>query len=300
MFRKLGQHFLKDARKLKKIVEAIEITPRDIIIEIGPGHGELTKYILGAKPRRVIVVERDPQLASFLKENFQLSSQPRYSGVERIRVNSKPGAKSQFAKLEIIEGDALKVLPILHARYLIPDIYKLTGNIPYYITGHLLRKISELEKKPKLVVLTIQKEVAERITAQPPHMNLLAASVQFWGEPKIVGFISKKSFRPQPKVDSAIIKIIPSPQPRYSGVEGIRIGKTAGAIEAGKYYNFIKILFKQPRKTVLNNLREGLKLSQKEVEKRLQKLDISPKLRPANLSMSDINNLFLIFRDKRV
>ena len=289
MPRKLGQHFLKDRKKLEKIAAALEIGPRDTIIEIGPGHGELTKYILSAKPRRVIVEERDPQLTSSLKENFQLSLQPRYSGVEGIKVDSKPGAKSQFTKLEIIEGDALKILPKIILSYLLPTTgYKLVGNIPYYITGYLLRKISELEKKPRLIVFTIQKEVAERICASPPKMNLLAASVQFWGMPKIVGYISKKSFRPQPKVDSAIIKITLSPQPRHGGVEGIRIGRTMGAEE---YYKFIKILFKQPRKTILNNLRAGFKLPQGEIEERLKMLRISPTSRPANLSMADINNL---------
>lgn len=269
MPRKLGQHFLKDQKALRKIVAALEITPRDTIVEIGPGHGELTKYLLEADPKKVIAIEKDSNLASGIK--YQVSSN----------------------KFQAIEGDALKVLPILNTKYLIRDTsYKLTGNIPYYITGYLLRKISELEKKPRLIVFTIQKEVAERICAEPPRMNLLAASVQFWGMPKIVGYISKKSFRPQPKVDSAIIKITPSPISRHGGVRGTGGVKT---LEPERYYQVIKILFKQPRKTILNNLREGFKLPQKEIEKRLQKLAISPKLRPAALSFSDINNLSASF-----
>ncbi|MEX2033072.1 MAG: rRNA adenine dimethyltransferase family protein, partial [Candidatus Colwellbacteria bacterium] len=225
-----------------------------------------------------------------LKENFQLSSLTRYSGSKRIRINSRV--------FGIIEGDVLKILPRVIPDYLLPSTdYKLIGNIPYYITGHLLRKVGELEKKPKLIVFTIQKEVAERIVAEPPKMNLLAASVQFWGKPKIVGYVSKKSFRPQPKVDSAIIKITPYHLPRHGGVSDMKDGRK---LAAEKYYKFIKILFKQPRKTILNNLREGFKLSQKEIEKRLQKLEISPSLRPANLSMSDINKLTAIFRNKRV
>ncbi|MDP2650923.1 MAG: 16S rRNA (adenine(1518)-N(6)/adenine(1519)-N(6))-dimethyltransferase RsmA [bacterium] len=264
MPRRLGQHFLKDKRALQKIAVALEISPHDTIVEIGPGRGELTSFLLKANPKKIIAIEKDPELVSSIK--YQISSK----------------------RVEIVEGDALKILPLLNTRYLIRDTrYKLTGNIPYYITGHLLRKISELEKKPKLVVLTIQKEVAERIAAEPPKMNLLAASVRFWGTPKIVGFISKKSFRPPPKVDSAIIKIIPNKDQLSRG-------------EAEKYYKFIRILFKQPRKTVLNNLREGLKLPQKEMEKRLQKLNILPGLRPANLSMSDINKLSAILSDKRV
>lgn len=266
MPRRLGQHFLKDKRALQKVATALDIGPRDTVVEIGPGHGELTSFLLKANPKKVIGIEKDGKLVSSIK----------------YRVSNK--------KLKIIEGDALKILSILNTKYLIHNTsYKLCGNIPYYITGHLLRKISELGKKPKLIVFTIQEEVAERIATQPPHMNLLAASVQFWGAPKIIGRISKKSFRPQPKVDSAIIKIAPIskfPRPREIGDE--------------QYYQFIKLLFKQPRKTVLNNLRSGLGLPQKEIESRLQKLTISPSLRPANLSMSDINKLTVIFRNKRV
>ncbi len=285
MPRRLGQHFLRDQKALRKIVAALEITPHDTIVEVGPGHGELTQHILNAKPKKIIAIERDPQLANFLKENFQFTI-----------LSSQSSTKSRLPKRGIVEGDALKVLPDFIWK-LKNENWKLVGNIPYYITGHLLRKISELEKKPKLVVLTIQKEVAERIAAEPlrrrqgsggqGNMNLLAASVQFWGEPKILGYISKKSFRPPPKVDSAIIKISPN-------------SKQPSQKEAERYYQFIKILFKQPRKTILNNLREGLTLPQKEIEKRLQKLNISPGLRPANLSMPDINKLTLIFRDKKV
>lgn len=255
MPRKLGQHFLKDKRALRKIVAALEISPPDIIVEIGPGHGELTRYLLKAGPKKLLAIEKDKKLAILLRQEL-------------------PG-------VEIIEGDILKMFPNLIWK-LKNENWKLTGNIPYYLTGHLFRKISELEQKPKLIVFTIQKEVAERICAKPPKMNLLAASIQFWGAPKIIGYISKKSFRPPPKVDSAIIKIVLS-------------RKQPAKKEAEKYYQFIRILFKQPRKTIFNNLREGTKLSPKEIENRLQKLKIQPNLRPANLSMFDINKLVLIF-----
>ncbi|MBI2013087.1 MAG: ribosomal RNA small subunit methyltransferase A [Candidatus Colwellbacteria bacterium] len=261
MPRRLGQHFLKDRKALRKIAAAVEITPRDTIVEVGPGHGELTKYLLAASPKKLIAIERDKKLAESLHQKL-------------------PGVK-------IIEGDILKILPTLQSKFEIRNS-KLVGNIPYYLTGYLFRKIGELEKKPKLIVFTIQKEVAERICAKPPKMNLLAASVQFWGQPKIVGYISKRSFSPPPKVDSAIIKITISPQASGRWLEGMDPGDTT---EAEKYYKFIKILFKQPRKTILNNLREGFKLPQEETEKRLQKLAVSPKLRPADLSFSDINKL---------
>ena len=268
MSRKLGQHFLKDRRKLEKIAAALEIGPRDTIIEIGPGHGELTEHLVTVDSKRVIMIEKDPRLVNFLKEKFQITS-----------------TKSQ--NIEVVEGDILKILPTLQSKLEIQNS-KLVGNIPYYLTGYLFRKISELESKPELIVFTIQREVAERICASPPKMNLLAASVQFWGQPKIVGYISKRSFSPPPKVDSAIIKITISSQASGHWLERMDPGDTT---EAEKYYKFIKILFKQPRKTILNNLREGFKLPQEETEKRLQKLAVSPKLRPADLSFSDINKL---------
>ncbi len=262
MPRGLGQHFLKDRQALRKITAALEITPRDTVVEIGPGHGELTEHLAAMNPSKIIAVEKDKRLADLLRQKFQISN------------------------IEVIEGDILKILPVLYSK-LETRNSKLVGNIPYYITGHLLRKIGELERKPELIVFTVQREVAERIAAEPPRMNLLAASVRFWGKPEVAGFISKKIFRPPPKVDSAVLRIVP------------RKDKPSRK-RAEEYYKLIRILFKQPRKTVLNNLREGFKLPQKDVEKELQQLNIRSGLRPANLSMSDINKLAAIFSRKRV
>ncbi len=245
---------MKDKKALKKIVRALELKNGDVVIEIGPGHGELTKEILNEfkdlKTRgfKIIAIEKDPTLVDSIE----------------CLASSK--------NLRIIEGDALKVLPTLNTGY------KLVGNIPYYITGRLLRVIGDLTKGPKLAVLTLQKEVAERLTAGPPKMNLLAASVQFWGRPEIIGFISKKSFKPSPKVDSAIVKILP------------RQGQ-ATEKQSKVYYGLIKILFKQPRKTILNNLSEGLGLSKKEVEPELKRLGLGPSSRGESLNLAEISKL---------
>jgi len=277
---RLGQHFLKDKSVLKRIASSLEIKPNETIIEIGPGHGELTSLIIQASPKKIITIERDKKLAT---EVEKLDT----SGVD----------------LEVIEGDAIKIIPtipkILNPRpttaneeqrsalshsFATSDTvgsdgaiaYKIAGNIPYYITGKLLRIIGELEEKPQSIVLTIQKEVAERICATPPKMNLLAASIIHWGKPEIIKFVSRNAFRPKPKVESAIIRIIPherQPTPERS--------------EA--YYKFIKILFKQPRKNILNNLASGLPEIKKEVELRLKSLGIEPKLRPQNLDVNTIN-----------
>ncbi len=242
----LGQYFLKNKEKLRKIVEALELKDGDVVIEIGPGHGELTKELrMQNSECRIIAIEKDKKLAEDFKEKFK-------------------GDKN----IEIIEGDALKVLPrlIQNSEFRIKN-YKIVGNIPYYITGYLFRILGGLEYseekqasytssraklttghsgagKPELIVLLIQKEVAERVCAKSPQINLLAASVQIWAEPKIIGYVSRNDFKPAPKVDSAIIKLTPVTFQLLSRLK----------CNNEKYYKFIKILFKQPRKTIVNNL----------------------------------------------
>jgi len=242
--RQLGQYFLINQEKLRKIAAALNFKPDETIVEIGPGHGELTELITG----RIIAIEKDERLANYLKQKFSVQK-----------------------NIEIISGDALKILPKLEIKN-----YKLVGNIPFYLTGYLLRIIGELENKPLLIVFTLQKEVAERICSQPPKMNLLAASVQFWAEPKIIDYISKKDFQPQPKVDSAVIKLVISNQPSAA---------------SKKYYQFIKILFKQPRKTILNNLATSLEKNKEEIIKILEASKIKPSDRPQDLTLEQIKNL---------
>ena len=189
MGERLGQHFLTNKGKIKEIIEALGLKDGDTVIEIGAGHGELTEAIIAKLQDckiancKIIAIEKDPELAT------------RVSGLG-------------YRNIEVITGDALKIIPEITKSYtLYPKSYKIVGNIPYYITGYLLRVIGELENKPKLTILTIQKEVAERICAKPPKMNLLAASVQFWVNLEIIGYISRGDFEPKPKVDSAIIKL---------------------------------------------------------------------------------------------
>ena len=273
---KLGQHFLLNKKKIGKIVEALDLKSGDVVIEIGPGHGELTESIkyhppVGGSSIKIIAIEKDENLADFLREKF-----------------------SQDKNIEIIEGDALKILPnLVNSTLRTSDVHwtsdvqklKIVGNIPYYITGYLFRILGELENKPSLIVLTIQKEVAQRICAKPPKMNLLAASAQFWAEPKIVGYVPKKDFRPAPKVDSAIIKLKPF---------------ATASCSSDKYYKFIKILFKQPRKTILNNLvasikhqvvSTGYQASREKIIKKLQEIGVDPQARPQNLSIEQIKEL---------
>jgi len=256
----LGQHFLKDKISLEKIVEALNIERDDFIIEIGSGHGELTKEIRNQNlESKIIAIEKDKKMANFLKENLK---------------NDK--------NIEIVEGNALKILPELIENWNLDFvIWKLVGNIPYYITSYLFRILAGLEPKPKIIVFTIQKEVAERIVCKN-GMNLLAASIQFWAKPEIVGYIPKTAFGPQPKVDSVIIKLTPKFSKSYQ-------------LKAESYYPFIKILFKQPRKTILNNLRDTKNVNPRECREKLLKIGVNPNDRPQNLSIKQIISLSTLF-----
>jgi len=266
----LGQHFLKNDAALKKIAAALKLKAGDTVIEIGPGRGALTlplAKICAEVGCKIAAVEKDKELGS------ELGS--RVSGIGHRQV------------LEIKIGDILKILPNLtKPQTLNPKPYKLAGNIPYYITGRLLRILSELENKPEIAVFTLQKEVAERIAAKPPKMNLLAAVTQFWAEPEIIGYLKPGSFVPAPKVESAIIKL-------GSWVLGM-------GFREKEYYKFVKILFKQPRKTVLNNLRFGFKMTSEEVLKILENQGFAGTERPQDLSITMLIKLASAFREKNM
>jgi len=257
--------------KLRKIADALDLKKGDTIIEIGPGHGELTlllarNFQFSISNFQIIAIEKDKQLAKNLE--FRIKDLGLNKNIEIIEGDALKEIKNQISKIKNTDKKS-KIVENL----------KITGNIPYYITGYLLRILGELELKPNLIILTIQKEVAQRICAQPPLMNLLAASVQFWAEPKIIGYISKKDFRPAPKVDSAIIKfnIKTSDVLRTSDVQKL------------KYYKFIKILFKQPRKTIINNLASIGK--KEDIVEILSKAGVRQNDRPQNLNIEQIKNL---------
>ncbi len=282
MFQKLGQHFLINKSAIHKIILALNLRPNDTVIEIGPGKGALTFPLIKECQKigcKIIAIEKDPKLGL------------RAEGL---------GDRKDF---KIIIGDALKEIPKITKPYTLNPIpYKIVGNIPFYITGKLLRILSELENKPELTVLMIQKEVAERLCAEPKGMNpvrgrssqddrshspsartasngmnLLAAAVQFWAKPEILFTLKPDNFSPPPKVESTVIKLTTlRPKPH--------------TINPEIYYKLIHIIFKQPRKTVFNNLKTGLKMPPKSIENHLKSLGIDPKSRPQNLSITQIIN----------
>lgn len=260
MSKYLDQHFLINKTAIQKIIAALDLQKEDTITEIGPGKGALTIPLAENCDKircKVIGIEKDAKLASSIK---------RLGYSENL--------------LEIVNADALKSLPEIAKRHaLIAKPHKIVGNIPYYITGKLLRILSELEIKPRLIVFTIQKEVAERIAANPPKMNLLAAATQIWAQPKIIDYLKPRDFEPAPKVESAIIKLSPKPITSNSKL----------------YYAIIKIIFKQPRKNLLNNLQTGLKMPKTEIEQKLKDFNLTGQERPQNLSIEQLQQLTTAF-----
>ncbi|MDP1629783.1 MAG: 16S rRNA (adenine(1518)-N(6)/adenine(1519)-N(6))-dimethyltransferase RsmA, partial [bacterium] len=245
----LGQYFLRDPVVLEEIIGAAEISQNDKILEIGPGLGVLTLE-LARRAQKVVAVEKDKKLAEILENILK---------------------QEKIKNVQIIIGDILK---IPDTRYKIQNTpkeslcgdttgqakYKVVANLPYYLTARLIRKLLELPNPPTEMILMLQKEVAERICSRPPKMNLLAVSVQFYGEPQIIAFVSRKSFWPEPEVDSAIIKIIPH---NNRGADAIcnsdgRIRISRGRKPSERYSDaFFKIVragFISPRKKLVNNL----------------------------------------------
>lgn len=261
---RLGQHFLKNKNVLQDIARSLNVEDNDGVIEIGPGHGELTEFILKEISKKenskLMLIEKDIKLYKKLLDAFSLRG-----------------------NIELIHHDALKFIPKLFTNHQLQFTnYKIVGNIPYYITGKLLRIISELDPLPKKIVLLIQKEVAERVCATPPHMNLLAASVQVWAEPKILFHVPRHDFSPPPDVESAVIILNSASSPQ---------------LPAPSYYKFIKTLFKQPRKTIMNNL--SLEHPKEQITSALKTFKIPLEARPQNLSMNQIASLSQVFIKKQ-
>lgn len=251
----LGQNFLVNAGILEKIVAAAKLSPDDTVLEIGPGTGNLTKLLSekvlqqgSGQAGRIIAIEKDRRLIEDLKNKFPV--------------------------IKIIEEDVLDFKPGEHG--LKEGEYKIVANIPYYITSNLLKTIFEKWPRPKLIVLTIQKEVAKRIVAKPPDMSLLALSVQFYAEPKIIGYISRGSFRPMSKVDSAIIKLVP---------------KKETPANKALFFKLAKAGFSGKRKQLVNNLAKNFGMMKGDLSGILNKIGIKPDNRAENLSLDQWINL---------
>jgi len=277
--KRLGQNFLIDKGAVKRVIEAANLQPDDIVLEIGPGTGVLT-IELAKRVKKVIAVEKDQKMIEILKETLK-----EFENVEIVQ--------EDILKFQIPNGAQAKLGRVaggLESKLQIPN-YKVVGNLPFYLTAPAIRKFLEAKNRPKEMVLIVQKEVGQRICAKPPDMSILAVSVQFYAKPKIVSYISKKSFWPQPKVDSAIIRITPrQPAPYRNEVSG------AGFRE--RFFGIVRAGFSQPRKQILNNFSKRLQLNKEEIKAWLLEGEIQPSQRAETLTIKDWIKLTKTFNFK--
>lgn len=246
--KRLGQHFLTDARALRQVVEAAELHSGDHVLEIGAGLGSLT-VALARQAQQVVAVELDPRLIPPLQQVLQNQPQAR-----------------------IVQGDILDLEP---GELIGGQPYLVVANIPYNITSAVIRHLTEARQPPSRMVLTIQREVAERALGQPGSMSLLALSVQLFGSPSIAAILPPAAFYPRPAVDSAVLRIDRQEQPGLSPDLRSRLFALA---RAG---------FSQRRKMLKNSLAAGLGRSPADMAAQLDRAGISPKARAQELSLAD-------------
>jgi 16S rRNA (adenine1518-N6/adenine1519-N6)-dimethyltransferase len=212
----LGQNFLFDENVLARIVEAAALAPFEPVLEIGPGLGNLTR-VLAQTAASVTAVELDQRFLPILQTELAF-----------------------FDNVRLIHGDILAQ----NMDELFAQPYKVVANVPYYITGAILRHLLSARQKPTTLVMTVQKEVAERITAVPPQMSLLAVSTQLYGQAELVTTIKAGAFWPRPDVDSAVLRLTLNPDPLLPFTE------------EKKFFKLVKAGFSQKRKQLKNNLRQ--------------------------------------------
>lgn len=239
---------MKDENIVSQIVAAADLKPEDVVVEVGPGEGVMTMFLLEASGK-VVAVEKDHRLIPILKGKF--------------------GKEIEVGKLELIEKDILEFDPSLMKFYKQP--YKVVANIPYYITGQLLRMFLATENQPTDMVLLVQKEVADRIVAHDGKESLLSLSVKVFGTPKYVRTVGRGAFSPQPNVDSAVISITNISK------------KNLGGVNEDFFFKVIRAGFAHKRKQLLPNLSELF--SKEKLILVFAACDIEPKSRAEDLSL---------------
>jgi 16S rRNA (adenine1518-N6/adenine1519-N6)-dimethyltransferase len=262
--KRLGQHFLIDEAVLAHILSAAELSPGDIVVEIGPGLGILTEE-LARQGARVVSVEVDAKLVALLRRRL-----------------------AGFPDVRIVRADILKVTPRQLLREELPASdpargYKVIANLPYYITSPVLSHFLEAQPRPSEMVVMVQKEVGETIAAAPGKMRLISVKTQFYSKPVIVSYVPAASFYPPPKVDSVVLRLDVYSQP------AIEISDVAG------FFDMVMHGFSSPRKQLRNALAHSLQLPPDQVASLLEKAGIEAKRRAETLSLEEWRELWKVF-----
>ena len=250
----LGQHWLKDPEILADIAEAAELTGDDVVLEIGPGLGTLTSRLL-ARANSVIAVEFDADLARKLPGQF-------------------PGKNLEVFNEDILQFDLNQL----------PKNYKVVANVPYYITSKIVEKLMTAENKPSIAVLLVQKEVAERIAADPGNMSVLSVSVQIFAEAELDIEVPRQFFTPPPKVDSQVVVLRTCNSPLITSED------------QRDFFRIVKAGFSAKRKKLSSSLSGGLGINKSVAEELLKNAGISPDARAEDLAIEDWRRLLKEWR----
>lgn len=260
----LGQHWLYDDVTLESICDSAGVEAGDAVLEVGPGLGTLTRKLL-QRGAVVTAVEFDSHLAQTLPTQCWEDSPPK---------TENPG------KLTVVEADILQ----FNLQQL-PGGYKVVANIPYYLTSNLIRVLCESPNHFTTAALLIQKEVAERVVAEPGKMSLLSVSTQFYCEVSLGAFVPAKLFTPPPKVDSQVLILHRREKPLFSDVD------------TKQFFKLVKAGFSQKRKTLLNSLSGGLGADKQQVSVLLKTAQLAPSRRAQTLSLTEWHQLCLVAFD---
>ena len=250
-----GQNFLRDNRYLSRIADAADLSAADLVIEVGPGLGVLTRE-LASRAGRVVAVEIDRGMAAALQALLG-------------------EAPAERQNVEVVNADILQTDP---AELLAGQPYKVVANLPYYISSSALRHFLEARVKPSLMITMVQREVAERIMAPPGRLNLLAISVRLYGTPRIVTLVPSQAFYPPPKVDSAVLRIDVLPRPALD-------------VDPDKFFKVVSAGFSARRKQIHNALAQRLWLPADSTTAVLEEAGIDPKCRAETLRMEEWGSL---------
>lgn len=249
----LGQHWLHDRFVLDHIADCADVSSNDTVLEVGPGLGTLTSILL-RRAKRVISVEFDEDLARKLPGQF-------------------PGKDLQVIHQDILQFDTR----------MLPAGYKVVANVPYYITSKIIQKFMTDENRPSVVVLLIQKEVAERAAARPGEMSVLAVSAQLYADVSLGDVVPAEYFTPPPKVDSQVL-ILQAKAPQLPA-----------GVDERQFFRVVKAGFSAKRKKLRSSLSGGLAIEKAAVETLLQQANIAPDARAEDLGMDEWRALAAAF-----
>lgn len=241
----LGQHWLKNREILEHIAEFAELTVEDTVLEIGPGPGTLTSVLL-SRAKTVVAVEFDEDLANKLPKQF-------------------PGKDLQVVHSDILSYDLNQL----------PKGYKVVANVPYYITSKIVQLLMTAENKPSVVVLLVQKEVAERLAAVGGKHSILSVSAQLFADVRLGDKVPAHFFEPAPKVDSQVVVLQPHSEPLFEN------------FDQKVFFQIVKAGFSAKRKKIISSLSAGLAIEKDQAQSMLSAVGIDPNQRAENLSLQD-------------